>query len=71
MTGIETDGTPADQVLRVAAGLERSSEHPLARAVMAAARERGDLARETADILLPEGGLRLLPWVIGLSWGGS
>jgi Cu2+-exporting ATPase len=41
VTGIETDGTPADEVLRVAAGLERSSEHPLARAVLAAATRRG------------------------------
>jgi P-type Cu2+ transporter len=41
VTGIETDGTPAEDVLRVAAGLERSSEHPLARAVIAVAKERG------------------------------
>jgi Cu2+-exporting ATPase len=27
-----------------------------------------DLARETASIVLPQGGLRLLPWVIELSW---
>jgi Cu2+-exporting ATPase len=27
-----------------------------------------DLARETAAIVLPQGGLRLLPWAIGLSW---
>ena len=27
-----------------------------------------DLARETAGIVLPEGGLRLLPWVFELSW---
>ena len=27
-----------------------------------------DLARETAGIVLPEGGLRLLPWVFDLSW---
>ena len=40
VTGIETDGTPADEVLRVAAGLERSSEHPVARAVVKAAAER-------------------------------
>ena len=26
-----------------------------------------DLARETADMVLPEGGLKLLPWVIKLS----
>jgi Cu2+-exporting ATPase len=41
VTGIETDGTPMDEVLRLAAGLERSSEHPLARAIMAAAMARG------------------------------
>jgi Cu2+-exporting ATPase len=41
VTGIETDGTPADEVLRIAAGLERSSEHPLARAVVKAATQRG------------------------------
>jgi P-type Cu2+ transporter len=41
VTAIETDGTPADELLRVAAGLGRSSEHPLARAIVAAARERG------------------------------
>jgi P-type Cu2+ transporter len=40
VTGIETDGTPADEVLRVAAGLERSSEHPVARAVVKAATQR-------------------------------
>jgi Cu2+-exporting ATPase len=41
LTDIATDGTPPDEVLRVAAGLERSSEHPLARAVAAAAAQRG------------------------------
>jgi P-type Cu2+ transporter len=41
VTGIETDGTPAEEVLRVAAGLERSSEHPLGRAIVAAAAQRG------------------------------
>jgi Cu2+-exporting ATPase len=41
VTGIATDGTSADEVLRVAAGLERSSEHPLARAIVAAATRRG------------------------------
>ena len=30
-----------------------------------------DLARETAGIVLPEGGLRLLPWVIEPELGGS
>lgn len=40
VTGLATDGTGADEVLRVAAGLERFSEHPLAQAVVAAAAER-------------------------------
>ena len=41
VTAIETDGTPAREVLRRAAGLERSSEHPLARAIVAEAGSRG------------------------------
>lgn len=41
VTGIDTDGTSPDQLLRVAAGLERSSEHPLARAIVAAAEDTG------------------------------
>jgi Cu2+-exporting ATPase len=41
VTSIETDGTSPDQLLQVAAGLERSSEHPLARAVVAAAGNAG------------------------------
>ena len=41
VTGVDTDGTQADEVLRLAAGLERSSEHPLARAIVAAAMARG------------------------------
>jgi len=35
------DGVSAEEVLRLAAALEASSEHPLARAVVEAARERG------------------------------
>jgi len=34
-------GAPADEVLRLAASLERASEHPLAAAVVQAARDRG------------------------------
>ncbi len=41
VTAVATDGTSADEVLRIAAGLEQSSEHPIARAVLAAAKARG------------------------------
>jgi P-type Cu2+ transporter len=37
----------ADEVLRLAAGVESDSEHPLARAIVAAAKERGDVAHAT------------------------
>lgn len=45
-TGTVTSGTPVvveadDQTLRLAAGLERASTHPIARAVLEAARARG------------------------------
>ena len=39
-------GLTEDDVLRLAAGLERSSEHPLAAAIVAAATERGVAAEE-------------------------
>jgi Cu+-exporting ATPase len=38
---LSAEGFPADEVLRLGASLERSSEHPLARAIAAAASERG------------------------------
>jgi P-type Cu2+ transporter len=38
------DGSDEDSVLRVAGGVEADSEHPLARAIVAAARDRGDVA---------------------------
>ena len=37
-------GTTEDDVLRIAGGVESDSEHPLARAIVTAARERGELA---------------------------
>jgi P-type Cu2+ transporter len=40
-----TDGWDHDEVLRLAAAVESDSEHPLARAIVAAARERGPVPR--------------------------
>ncbi|MCZ6670679.1 MAG: copper-translocating P-type ATPase [Acidobacteria bacterium] len=41
LTGVDpAPGFTAEEILRLAAGLERSSEHPLALAILAAARER-------------------------------
>jgi Cu2+-exporting ATPase len=41
-------GLDDDEVLRLAGGVESDSEHPLARAIVAAGRERGDIARASA-----------------------
>jgi P-type Cu+ transporter len=38
---VPLDGAPGDELLRLAAGLERASEHPLAAAIVKAAEERG------------------------------
>jgi Cu2+-exporting ATPase len=40
-------GIPDDEVLRLAAGVEFDSEHPLARAIVTAARQRGPIATAT------------------------
>jgi P-type Cu2+ transporter len=44
VTGVAGDDMAADEVLRLAGGVELDSEHPLARAIVTAARERGDIA---------------------------
>ena len=45
VTGVAAaPGHTDDEVLRVAGGVESDSEHPLARAIVAAAKERGDVA---------------------------
>ncbi len=46
---VPADGVSADELLRVAAVLERPSEHPLAAAVLEEARRRGLAAGEAAD----------------------
>ena len=48
VTGVAAaDGLTEDEVLRIAGGVESDSEHPLARAIVAAGKERGGVA--TAD----------------------
>jgi len=45
VTGVAAaEGTTDDEILRLAGGVESDSEHPLARAIVAAARDRGDIA---------------------------
>jgi Cu2+-exporting ATPase len=44
VTGVVGVGISDDEVLRLAGGVEVDSEHPLARAIVTAARERGDVA---------------------------
>jgi Cu2+-exporting ATPase len=48
VTGVAAaEGTSEDEILRLAGGVESDSEHPLARAIVTLARERGDLAPAT------------------------
>jgi Cu+-exporting ATPase len=66
-TGTLTEGKPrvvalrpapgfaADEILRLAASLERSSEHPLAAAIVAAAKEKGLALAEAAAFDAPAG----------------
>jgi Cu2+-exporting ATPase len=44
VTGVAGAGLSEPEVLRLAGGVEADSEHPLARAIVAAAKERGDVA---------------------------
>lgn len=46
---IVAEGFASDEVLRVSAGVERASEHPLAQAIVAAARERQVVIPEVSD----------------------
>jgi P-type Cu2+ transporter len=48
VTGVAAaDGVTEDEVLRLAGGVESDSEHPLARAIVTAARQRGEVASAT------------------------
>ncbi len=56
VTHIETaPGFDADEVLRLAAGVERASEHPLAPAIVAAAEEKGLVVPLVTDFDSPVG----------------
>jgi Cu+-exporting ATPase len=52
---VATGGVAEDELLRLAATVERSSEHPLAAAVVAAAAERGIALGEAAQFDAPAG----------------
>jgi Cu2+-exporting ATPase len=45
VTGVAGNGIETGEVLRLAGGVEQDSEHPLARAIVTAAREHGEPAR--------------------------
>jgi len=50
VTGLSAFGVPDDEVLRLAAAVERRSEHPLGRAIVEAARARGTEAPGARDV---------------------
>lgn len=52
---VPADGVAADEVLRLAAGLERPSQHPLAEAVVRAAETRGIAVPAVEDFDAPSG----------------
>lgn len=52
---VPVPGQSDEQLLRLAAAVERASEHPLAQAIVAAARQRGIALLEVADFDSPTG----------------
>ena len=52
---VPADDLAADEILRLAASLERGSEHPLAGAILAAAQEKGLTLEEVQDFNAPTG----------------
>jgi Cu+-exporting ATPase len=53
---IHTEGVPTDEALRLAAGLEQAVRHPLAEAILQAARERGVETAPVSAITVVAGG---------------
>ncbi len=52
---VPTPGHDTEEMLRLAAGVERASEHPLGQAILAAARQRGITIPEVSDFDSPAG----------------
>jgi Cu+-exporting ATPase len=52
---VTADGTDEATLLRLAASVERGSEHPLAQAILNAAKERGQNLGEVSDFASPSG----------------
>jgi Cu+-exporting ATPase len=52
---VPADGVDENQLLRLAAGVERGSEHPLARAILDAAEQRGLAVSDVSDFTSPSG----------------
>jgi Cu+-exporting ATPase len=52
---VTADGIEEAELLRLAASVERGSEHPLAIAVLSAAKERGQILGEVSDFASPSG----------------
>jgi Cu2+-exporting ATPase len=63
-------GTDEGDVLRLAAGVESDSEHPLARAIVTAARERGEVARAEAFRALTGRGVEAMIDGVSYAVGG-
>jgi Cu2+-exporting ATPase len=57
VTGVAGRGLAEAEVLRLAAGVEADSEHPLARAIVAAAKESGEVAPATGFRSIPGRGV--------------
>jgi Cd2+/Zn2+-exporting ATPase len=55
VTDMFSGGAPPDDVLRLAASVELRSEHPIARAIVAHARERGVALQPAAQVVLAPG----------------
>ncbi len=65
------EGTPESDLLRLAAALEKKSEHPLAKAVMAYAGEKNIAPEETEDfVILPGNGLKAV-YQGSMCYGGN